>query len=66
MQNANDYRNLAATCRRAANMSRRPTPYLLDLTEHYDRRAAQFDARFAGAKPAALGMRDTEIEKPRR
>jgi hypothetical protein len=66
MIDATDYRNQAAACRRAANMSRQPSPYLLDLAEYYDRQATQLDARFAGDKPGAMGTCDTDIEKPRR
>ena len=66
MQDANDYRTLAATCRRAANMSTRGTPYLIDLAKHCDQRAAQLDASFAGQKPGPFQAYDVRQEKPRR
>ncbi len=66
MTNATDYRNQAAACRRASDLGRRPALYLLDLAEYYDGQAAQLDARFAGAKPGALGTRDPGLEKPDR
>jgi hypothetical protein len=65
MKDANDYRTLAAACRRAANLSRRPVPYLLRMAEDCERRAAQLDASFAGQKPGPLQAHDMRQEKPR-
>ncbi len=59
MPSAAEYRSRAAACRRAADLSRRPTPYLLTLAEHYDQQAARLDAQFAGDKPGASEARDT-------
>ena len=66
MQNATDYRSLAAACRRAADMSKRRVPYLANLAEHYDRLAAQLDAQFSGDKPGAVGKRESAGKSPRR
>jgi hypothetical protein len=48
--NAIDYRTLAAACRRAAEMSERSAPYLLELAEQCERQATQIDAQFGGDK----------------
>ncbi len=45
MNTATDYRNLAAACRRAADLrkGRRPTAYLINLAENYEKLAAQIE-----------------------
>ena len=61
MNSATDYRNQAAACRRAANLSKgQPTPYLIDMAKDYEMRAARLEARFAGDTPGAYGPRDSE------
>ena len=67
MPSATEYRDRAAACRRAADLVRvRPSPYLIDLAEYYDRQAARLDAGFAGDKPGAGGTGDADKEKLRR
>jgi hypothetical protein len=66
MVSATDYRELAAACRRAAELSGRPNTYLRELAEHYEQQAVQLEEQFAGNKPGPSGTHDTEKEKPRR
>ena len=62
MPSAFDYRNRAARCRKAANLARRPSPYLLNMAEHYDRLAALTETQFAADKPGMVNTRGTEKE----
>jgi hypothetical protein len=60
MQSATDYQDQAAACRRAAKLSKRPVPYLLNLAEHYEQLASRLEAQFAGDKPGTVAARDTD------
>jgi hypothetical protein len=66
MVSATDYREWAAACRRAAELSGRPNTYLRELAEHYDQRAAHLDGSFSGQKPGPLQAHDLRQQKPRR